>query len=223
MLKNKYLISILGFFICGIAFSAPSLAKDPSSGAILYFSPSSGRFSPGEEFWVDVMVNSGTEYVNAAATYFTYPADKVRVTDISREGSVMTLFTEQDPGSGMAKISGGKPTPGFSGINKIASVGFRASEGGDISFVFTPNSAVLTDRGNRNIIDYSNLEEGKYFIGEDKGLVPTFVESIEDSITSIFVLPLILITFTLVILALFGGLALILRAKLDKMQKKLRA
>lgn len=230
MFLYQYFKKFFVFLILGITFGMPIFAKEPlpvgtmpnPGSAILYFSPSSGRFSPGEEFWVDVVVNSGFEYINAVAAYFAYPADKVKVVDIKREGSVMTLFSEQTSENGMVKISGGKPTPGFSGISKIASVGFRSSEAGSVSLSFFANSAVLTDKGNKNILDYSMLAGAEYSIGDDKKLIPSFVENIESSVSAIFALPIILIVITLLILGLFGGAVLILKGKIAKMEKKLK-
>ena len=131
--------------------------------ATLYFSPSSGTFSQGDSFWLTIMVNTAGQAVNAVAAYFSYPEDKLTALGVDTSGSVMTIWAEKNAGSGKVEIAGGLPTPGFSGIKKIASIGFKAKvSSGSVNLKFSEDSAVLTDAENKNILSLVKSGEGNY-------------------------------------------------------------
>ncbi|HEX9721684.1 MAG TPA: hypothetical protein VGA53_00275 [Candidatus Paceibacterota bacterium] len=139
----------------GLAISSVAFAQS----ATLYFTPSSGTFAPGQTFRATIMVNTQGQNVNAVAAYFTYPADKLDVQKIDTAGSAMSLIAEPRPTdplpiNGRVNISGGTPTPGFSGVQKIAAVDFRVKAGvtGQAVLAFTSGAAVLRDSDNQNIL-----------------------------------------------------------------------
>lgn len=121
--------------------------------ATLFFSPSSQTLQPGAVFTVTVMVNTGGQQVNAVAAYFTYPVEKLEALQVDTVGSVMQFKTEDTASGGQVRISGGTPTPGFSGTQLIGSVQFRSLESvGTATLSFSADSAVFTDVGNQNIL-----------------------------------------------------------------------
>lgn len=131
--------------------------------ATLYFSPSSGTFSQGNSFWLTIMVNTAGQAVNAVAAYLSYPQDKLTALGVDTSGSVMTIWAEKNAGNGKVEIAGGLPTPGFSGIKKIASIGFRANvSSGSVNLKFSEGSAVLTDADNKNILSLAASGQGNY-------------------------------------------------------------
>src|SRR3989344_4127460 len=134
-----------------------------AQSATLFFSPASGSFAEGESFWVSVMVDTKGELVNALAAYFSYSQDQLEPLGMNTAGSPMTLWAEKEALSGKVKIAGGLPTPGFSGNKKVASVGFKVKvSSGSASFKFGDDSAVLTDKDNRNILSLSASGNGSY-------------------------------------------------------------
>lgn len=152
---------ILIFFIilAAFVFAQPVSAQN----ATLYFSPSTGTFSEGESFWLTIMVDTKGVAVNAVAAYFSYPEDKLEPLGVNIIGSAMSIFAEKEAKSGRVKIAGGESTPGFSGVKKIASVGFRAKvSSGSVNFKFNEDSAVLTDAENKNILNLSISGQGNY-------------------------------------------------------------
>lgn len=149
-------MGLISFFSSGVAHAQT---------AILYFSPSSGSFAQGESFWTSIMVNTGGETVNAIGAYLSYPQDKLEPLGVSTEGSIMTIWAEKNATAGKIEISGGLPTPGFYGVRKVADIGFRVkASSGSINLKFNENSVILTDVGNKNIVDLSASGEGKYAI-----------------------------------------------------------
>lgn len=161
-MKLNLRISLISFILAGMAISSITVAQNTS---ILYFSSESQRISQQEVFEVDIMVDSQGEYVNAIAAYFSYPEDMLEVIDIDTSESVMPFFVEKNTSSGKVEIIGGKPTPGFAGINKVASVKFRVKvDSGTVTLSFVKGSVVLTNAGNQDILDLSASEPGTYTV-----------------------------------------------------------
>lgn len=156
---HKY---ILLFFVCMAGISL-GVSEAFAQGAALSFSPAAANVSLGSTFWVTVMVDTQGQNVNAVAAYFTYPQDKLDVVEVNTADSVMTLVAEKNAGNGKVEISGGRPTPGFAGVQKIAAVLFRAkAASGTAELVFTSGSAILTDTTNTNILNLSASGKGTY-------------------------------------------------------------
>lgn len=173
MLK-KYSVSIFIFIslVCLMPFSAFQ-----AQAATLYFSPASGSYAQGESFWLAIMVNTGSEACNAIGVYLSYPEDKLEPLGISTTGSVMTLWAEKNMSAGKIEISGGLPTPGFSGIKKVAAIGFKVkASSGNVTLQFNENSAVITDVGNKNVLSPANSGEGNYIL-KPKTIVPVTASS----------------------------------------------
>lgn len=134
-----------------------------AASGILYFSPSLQTVAQGESFWLTIMVDTKGDAINAVAVYFSYPEDKLEPLGVSIEGSTMSIWAEKEAKAGKVKISGGLPTPGFSGIKKIASVGFKPKvNSGSVTFKFNTNSAVLRNSDNINILNLTNSGQGEY-------------------------------------------------------------
>ncbi|MCH7604545.1 fibronectin type III domain-containing protein [Patescibacteria group bacterium] len=156
MIQKSTYIFILSFLLL---FSFTQFAQ--AQTATLFFSPATATLTLGETIWITVMVDTGGEAVNALAAYFSYPADKLEAVGVNIGGSVMTLFAEQTAANGTVLISGGKPTPGFFGVQKVASVGFTAkSSSGTATLSFNSDAAVLRDSDNQNILNLSNSGQG---------------------------------------------------------------
>src|SRR3989338_6366652 len=141
---------------CGIV----SIARAQS--AMLYVTPGNAVFNPGQTFQMKIMVNTGGEQVNAVAAYLSYPQDQLEATGVDTSRSVMTLFAEKEVRNGLIQISGGEPSPGFSGIQEIAAVTFRVKATGTATIVFNADSAVLRNSDNQNIWNLGASGKGVY-------------------------------------------------------------
>ena len=149
----KYLISFL------ILFSLGFVQTSYAQAATLFFSPGTATLEQGEIISVDVMVDTAGEAANAIAAYFSYPVGTLEVLGVETAGSVMTLFAEQTGANGLVRISGGKPTPGFSGVYKVASVRFLAKAPGEATLTFTPDAVVLRNSDNQDILNRFSLRQ----------------------------------------------------------------
>ena len=161
----RYFSLFLGFFFAGtLGFFSMVLAQN----ATLYFVPSSSTVSPGQTLRVTVMADTKREFVNAVAAYFMYPADKLDALVVDRTGSVMTFFAEEQASGGRVDISGGTPTPGFFGIQKIASVDFRVkpAAAGTAILNFLSDAAIVRDSDNQNILSLLNSGKATFQIGQ---------------------------------------------------------
>ncbi|MBU1015200.1 cohesin domain-containing protein [Patescibacteria group bacterium] len=132
--------------------------------AVLRLLPAIETHNVGEVVSVTIQVDTGGNGVNAVAAYFSYPSLLLEALEIDKKDSVMTLFAEEKFLNGEVRISGGKPTPGFSGTHTIASVKFRAKAGGTASLQFQENSAVVRDSDNQDIINLSQSQGATYTI-----------------------------------------------------------
>lgn len=100
--------------------------------AYLYLSPEQGNYKIGDEFAVDVLINTAGSDVNAASAFLSYDKTKMEALSIDVTGSVfdMTAQTKIIPDFGKIKIVLGTPTPGISTQkgNKVrmATIHFRA-------------------------------------------------------------------------------------------------
>jgi len=156
MPKNN-LILYLAFILIFLPFV--SFAQEST----LYFFPASGSYRQGNTFWVSVMVNTSGKAINAVGAYFSYPEDNLEAVGIDTNGSILTLWIEKTASSGKVILTGGFQTPGFSGIKKIASIGFRVKvPSGSAVLSFDPTSAIVSDINNQNTMNFNGSGKGSY-------------------------------------------------------------
>lgn len=144
-LKIQFLGTILG--VC--LFSVLGIFNDVSADATLYFTASTTKVYPGNTFTVYPRVNTGGTVTNAYAVNITFPSGLIQPVNISKGGSICTLFT-QEPSytSSTAAISCGLPAPGYNGSNGIlGSITFKAITKGSATISMTGASQVLAHDG----------------------------------------------------------------------------
>ena len=159
-MPKKYHISLI-ILTLFVFLSSVQIAEAQNS--ILYFVPSQGSFTQGESFWVTIMVDTKGELINAVAVSLSYPEDKLEALGVNTDGSAMMFWAEKDAAAGKISLAGGKPTPGFSGYQKIASIGFKVKvNSGSVTLTFNNDSAVLSDATNQNILNLGQSGQGNY-------------------------------------------------------------
>jgi len=136
-------------FVLGALFSPyGAVAEEP----VLALFPPESTYEVGDRFTVEVLLNTQGQDVNAVASYIEYPDNLLVPVSINMANSPMHIVVERNYGMGKIEISGGTPTPGFNGLYQIATIEFEAQAPGYASLSFLPDSAVLTDKGNQNIL-----------------------------------------------------------------------
>lgn len=141
---KKLPVFVVLFFLF-LAFPDKSFAT-----STLYFSPSSGSLSKGQNLTVYVRVNSGQENINAVSANLLYPASQFAINSVTVNESVLPVVAEKVVGGGIIKISGGSYTP-FSGDKLLATVNLNVNSDVSVaSLGFGEDSAVVRSGDNMN-------------------------------------------------------------------------
>ncbi|MFA6096280.1 MAG: cohesin domain-containing protein [Candidatus Paceibacterota bacterium] len=143
--------------------------------SFLYVSPKEGRYSVGDEFTVDVLVNTAGSDVVATAAYLSFNKSAMQAVSIDTSDSAFIMDAEKEVNNeqGKIKITIGKPTPGVrDNAAKVATIHFKALEKTNpilenISFDFTKGSSlystiIIDDKKGTNIL--STTQGSKIFI-----------------------------------------------------------
>lgn len=134
--------------------------------ATLFLSPNIEKLQTGEEFKIDVLVDTKGRDVNAVAAYLSYNKDCMEALNIDLADSIFPIIAEKDINlkDGKIKITVGKPTPGININNgKVATISFKAIKQSrpytsNIYFDFTEGSSLfsavfLDDKKGTNILN----------------------------------------------------------------------
>jgi hypothetical protein len=166
-MKNQIfkLISRFAFFACASVFIFFALTnKSYAQKASLYLAPSTGTYTVGNTFLVQVKVNSGGVAINAADGTLVFDPDKLEVVKISKEDSIFNLWVQEPTFSnslGTINFAGGKPSPGFIGAaGTIINITFRAKTSGTANLTFASGSVLADDGKGTNIL--ANTGSGLY-------------------------------------------------------------
>jgi len=134
-------------------FSGASIAH----AASLYITPSNGAYNVGQTFSAGVYVSSQDQTMNAASGIISFPADKLQIDSLSKEGSVMNLWVQEpffSNTAGTLSFEGVALNPGFSGLTgKILSATFKVKAVGAGTLAFTQGSILANDGLGTNILD----------------------------------------------------------------------
>ena len=136
-----------------------------AQGASLFLSPGSESFIIGDIFSVKVNIDTNSIPINAAQITIDFPPDKLEVLDISKSGSIFSLWTEEpvfSNSSGKISFSGGMPHPGFTGIGNIITINFKAKNEGVVNVTFGEGAVLADDGKGTDILVF--MKEAKYSI-----------------------------------------------------------
>ena len=141
--NNLLHTAALVFFFGATLFAFPlqGLAAD------LTLSPASSTASVGDTFTIKVMIDPGTDSVNAADGQVTYDKDLLSLESFSKDGSVFSLWTSEpsaDKSAGTLDFSGGTPSA-FSTAGMVLSIKFKALKEGTANVSFTKGSVLAAD------------------------------------------------------------------------------
>ena len=131
-----------------------------ASAATLNFSPSSGNFTVGNIFTVNILINTQSVSVNNAEVVINFPKDLLEVVSTSKSGSIFSLWVEEpnfSNSSGTLSFNGGVPTPGYTGsTGRALSVVFRVKKIGSASVVFSSASVRANDGLGTDVLTSKN-------------------------------------------------------------------
>jgi hypothetical protein len=144
-MKFRYLFIILLSFLLPLQIFASSL---------LYFTEPPKNIEVGERFTIYFRLRATDEPINAISAVVTYPSELVKPINISKEGSVINLWTGE-PRISNNKISfeGVILNPGFSGSNGLLlKVNFEARFSGTANMNFIEGATLANDGLGSNIL-----------------------------------------------------------------------
>jgi hypothetical protein len=149
----------------GDTFETAYSRATETAKASLYLSPKQGFYGVGEEFTVDILINTGGNNVVAAAAHLSFNKDKIKAISIDTTDSVFDMQAEKvtNNDDGKIKVTMGKPTPGIRDhAGLVAKIYFKALEKTDpvidnLYFDFTKGSSlystiILDDMKGTNIL-----------------------------------------------------------------------
>ena len=123
--------------------------------ASITISPSSGTYSAGQQFTVDVYVSSTDQSMNAVSGTLSFPTKFLAVSSVSKSNSIISLWTIEPTFSntdGSVTFEGIVLNPGFTGTNgKVISITFRALSAGVASVILNSGSILANDGAGTSI------------------------------------------------------------------------
>jgi len=160
-LKKLYLLI---FFLVFVSCFFPSVTK--AQKASFNLRPATGSFSAGSTFYIDVLINADGIALNAAQATISFPADKLKVTELSKKSSIFTMWPNEPVFSnseGKISFIGGLPNPGFIGESgKVFTILFQAKSVGQATITFSGEIITANDPFGTNI--FSSSQKGSYSI-----------------------------------------------------------
>jgi len=158
-------VLIILFSIFYILFSNSASAANNAS---LYLAPSTGTYTVGNTFSIEVKVNTGGVAINAADGTIVFNPDKLEVVGVSKTNSIFSLWV-QDPSFsnslGTVTFAGGRPTPGYTGAaGGIITITFKAKTAtySTANVTFAGGSVLADDGKGTNVL--SNMGSGVYIL-----------------------------------------------------------
>ena len=146
--------SFLFSILCFLSFILPDKAE---AAASLYLVPSTGAYTVGNTFLIELRVNSGGEPINAADATLVFDVDNLEVRSISKDGSIFSLWVQEPVFSnslGTMNFAGGKPSPGYTGATGVIfSIVFKAKTAGTANISFSSGSVLADDGKGTNVLD----------------------------------------------------------------------
>ena len=145
---------LLVVLLLGPGFTAsPALAQNTKSST-LFFSIPSTQVREGQKITVEVKVGSPSESINAVSGVVSYPADLLHVVSLSKDKSIVNLWTEEPKlRSSNILFEGIILNPGFQGASgTIFQINFEAEKAGVVSLSFNEGSILANDGRGTNIL-----------------------------------------------------------------------
>ena len=146
----------IGFVLVLVSFFGTAFVAQAASLAV---SPSTGVYTSGQTFTVNVVVNTNGKSVNAAEGSLSFNPNELAIVSVNRNNSIFSLWVTEPTFSnaaGTISFSGGLPS-GFSGrTGNIMTITFRAVGSGAVRANFKNGSVLANDGRGTNILSTMN-------------------------------------------------------------------
>ncbi len=167
MAKKIFLFFVLSILVFPFVASAQS--------ASLFFFPSSGSYSAGQNFVVYVKVNSGgIPGINAADGVIKFDPSILSVVGVSTQSSIFNLWTTQPTFSnskGQITFSGGTPQAYSGNSGTIFLITLKGLKAGSATLNFQSGSVLASDGKGTNVL--KSLGKASFAIGAGQKPIST--------------------------------------------------
>ncbi len=146
--------------------------------ATLYLTPQTQSVYQGDSLSLEIRIDSEDEKINIVEASVRFPADLLRVSDISSGSSIINLWAQTPQEDSLGKISFiGGITNGFEGDGLLARISFFAKELGQAKINFGEDSQVLLNDSLGTEAQLKVLAGSYEVTAKPKGLFVIFSES----------------------------------------------
>jgi len=163
------------FVVISFLFVVFSVAASAEAATGLYFKGPEGLVSAGDEFSVEVRIDSD-QALNAYSILFKYPADSLRVLGFNSANSIIDIRRDEPQvlKGGSIKFAGAslKPFSGQGGI--ISIINFKALKSGSVNLNFSEAKVYLADGRGTKVA--SGFKSSDIRIGEAGEALPRKIE-----------------------------------------------
>jgi hypothetical protein len=127
-------------------YRGPELKPETTNSA-LFLTPV--REKNGDSFTLDLVVDPAGEEINTVSTEISFPAEKLSLSDLSKDNSFCSFFVEDniDNTLGKIKISCLAPFPGTDKMSNVVSLTFERIATGAADLSLSSDSMVLANDG----------------------------------------------------------------------------
>lgn len=154
-----FVASLAAALILTIGF-LPQLAM----AASISLTPASGQYAAGQTFTTQIRVNPQGDDVNAVEASLSFDTSALQVIDLSKDGSVFSLWTtepEFSNSAGTITFGGGSPSP-FSAPSTVLTVTYRTQAAGTGAVTFDDVSILIADGQGTDA--FSGATDGSYTV-----------------------------------------------------------
>jgi len=157
-----------------LLFSVGLVESVRAQEASFYLSPASGNYRVGETFSVTLFINTQGVSINASQAKIIFPPEKLKVINISKSGSIFTLWVQEPIFSnekGEISFGGGLPSPGYIGeAGKVITIFFQGKSEGEAKIDFKNEIITANDPRGTNVFSFS--QGGAYSIFPSEEVLP---------------------------------------------------
>ena len=129
-------------------------------GATFSLSPASGMYGVGEEFDIDLNVQT-EDSITSVRAYLNYDPSLLQVVEIQSNKDAFPYWWEQESMDGIIKLQASVPTPGFQGEETIANIKFEVMGVGSAQLAYDFSSLALNAQ-DENILDIPSSSEARF-------------------------------------------------------------
>lgn len=144
--------------------------------AFIYFTPSNRTVLAGNTFTVNLMAGTGPVdaesgggafAINAVELTVRFPAELLEVAKLDKSGSILTLWVREPYAqSGVIRMTGGLPSPGYVGTGKLLTILFRARTVGVARVLIDGGASTVLANDGQGINALGEWGEAVYTIKE---------------------------------------------------------